>query len=160
MQHLGDEAGASQRGPHRFSCVTGAEPARVWSALTEACQTGKYLYGLAAYSTWKAEAPIHLEMADGCSLTGQVLHVEAPNRLSYVLQSGPGDPATYVTWHIRPCPSGSTITLQIDEIDSPCNEEVEDIWLPVLAALQETLANRRRTSATTTETRSLDATPE
>lgn len=153
MSDLGDDTRTSQRTCHRFSCFTRAEPTRVWSALTEASEIGTYLYGLAAHSTWQADAPIHLETADGCSLTGQVLHVQAPSRLSYTLQSGAHDPAVYLTWHIRASVAGSAITLQVDELDScPGDEEAEDIWLPVLAALQQTLANCTRTNGTTVKT--------
>ena len=153
MRDLGDDTRTSQRARHRFSCFTRADPTRVWSALTEASEIGTYLYGLAAYSTWQADAPIHLETADGCSLTGQVLHAQAPSRLSYTLQSGPHDPAVYLTWHIRASVAGSAITLQVDELDaSPDDEEAEDIWLPVLAALQEALANCMRTKDTTIKT--------
>jgi hypothetical protein len=39
---------------------------------------------------------------------------------------------------IRPGPGGCTNRLQIDEIDTADSpEEAEDIWLPVLEALQQ-----------------------
>jgi len=118
------------------------DPARAWSALTDRVETSRYLYGLAAHSTWQADAPIRFEGADGHSLTGQVLLVQRPARLSYVLQSGPHHPAVYLTWQIRPSPGGSIITLDVDEADASCDAEAEDIWLPVLAALQGALGTR------------------
>ena len=70
-------------------------------------------------------------------LTGRVLHAQCPERLSYVLQSGPDDLPTYLTWLIRPTPGGCTIRLEIDEVDNAdSREDAEDVWLPVLAALQ------------------------
>jgi hypothetical protein len=68
-------------------------------------------------------------------------HVRAcPERLSYVLQSGPYDPPTYLTWLIRPTPGGCTIRLEIDEVDNAdSRQDAEDVWLPVLAALQHLL---------------------
>jgi hypothetical protein len=46
----------------------------------------------------------------------------------------------YLTWLIRPGPGGCTIRLQIDEIDAAdSRDDAEDIWLPVLAALQDLL---------------------
>jgi uncharacterized protein YndB with AHSA1/START domain len=133
-------------GTQRFTCFTPAGPARVWAALTGADEISRYLYGLVAHSSWLTGAPIHCETngsqsADRSSLTGRVLHVQPLCRLSYLLQSGPEDPPVYLTWHIRPCPGGSTIGLQIDEVEfADSTEEAEDTWLPVLAALQALLA--------------------
>ena len=47
----------------------------------------------------------------------------------------------YLTWHVRPCPGGSTERLRVDEIEhADSDEEAENTWLPVLAALQALLA--------------------
>jgi uncharacterized protein YndB with AHSA1/START domain len=94
--------------------------------------------------------PIQFQMADQYPITGQVLHAQAPCRLSYVQQTGPGDPPVYLTWQIRPSPGGSTIWLQIDETEfADTDEEAENTWLPVLAALQELLAASTRTNPAT-----------
>jgi len=46
----------------------------------------------------------------------------------------------YLTWLLRPTPGGCTVRLQIDEVDTADSPEgAEDIWLPVLAALQHLL---------------------
>jgi hypothetical protein len=55
------------------------------------------------------------------------------------LHSGPADPPVYLTWLIRPNSGGCIIRLQIDADDSA--DEIEDTWLPVLAALQQFLAS-------------------
>jgi hypothetical protein len=69
-----------------------------------------------------------------------VLHAQRPERLSYALQSAPHDPPTYLTWLIRQAPGGCTIRLEIDEVDNAdSREDAEDVWLPVLAALQHLL---------------------
>jgi len=61
-------------------------------------------------------------------------------RLSYLLRSGPDDPPVYLTWLLRPTPGRCTVRLQIDEVDTADSPEgAEDIWLPVLAALQHLL---------------------
>src|SRR5690348_8836566 len=74
----------------------------------------------------------------GCPGIRPVLCVQRGERLSYVLQSAPADPPVYLTWMIRPGPGGCTIRLQIDEIDAADSlQEAEDIWLPVLEALQQ-----------------------
>jgi hypothetical protein len=49
-----------------------------------------------------------------------------------------------------PVPGGSTIWLQIDETEfADTDEEAENTWLPVLAALQELLAASTRTNPAT-----------
>ena len=43
----------------------------------------------------------------------------------------------YLTWLLRPAPGGCVVRLEVDEpdtADSP--QDAEDVWLPVLAALQ------------------------
>ena len=125
--------------PRAFACFSPADPARVWSALTDAAQTPAYLYGLAAHSTWTANAPIELRH-EGFVLCGRVVCSRPNERLSYLLQTDPDDPPVYLTWLIRPRRDGSTIRLEIDEVDfADGQEEAEDTWLPVLAALQTLL---------------------
>ena len=129
-------------GTHRFRCFAPVDPSRVWIALTDGQETGRYLHGLVADSSWCAGAPIHFRgappRADGQStLTGRVLCAQAHRQLSYFLRSGPKDPSTYLTWQIRSCPGGSTVYLQVDQAEcADTEEEAENTWLPVLAALQ------------------------
>jgi hypothetical protein len=128
-------------GTHRFRCFAPVDPSRVWLALTDGQKTSKYLYGLVADSSWTAGAPIHFRAArsqpEGQStLTGRVLCAQTHRRLSYFLRSGPNDPSTYFTWQIRSCPGGSTVHLQVDQAEcTDTEEEAENTWLPVLAAL-------------------------
>jgi uncharacterized protein YndB with AHSA1/START domain len=136
------EPGLSSRGvtfaAHTFAAWTRADPEVVWTALTDPGQTPEFLYGLAADSTWIPGAPIGFRCGEDVQVSGRVLCVRRNERLSYVLQSTPADPPVYLTWMIRPGPGGCTIRLQIDEIDTAdSREEAEDIWLPVLEALQQ-----------------------
>jgi activator of Hsp90 ATPase-like protein len=135
------EHGRQQRGvacaAHVFAAHVRAEPGLVWAALTDPGQTGAYLYGLAAHSTWVPGDPIEFRLAGRVEAIGRVLHARCHERLSYLLQAGPGDPPVYLTWLLRPAPGGCVIRLEIDEpdtADSP--QDAEDVWLPVLAALQ------------------------
>ncbi|MGO9660442.1 MAG: hypothetical protein ACLQVK_26320 [Acidimicrobiales bacterium] len=129
---------------HTFACFTTAAPDRVWAALTATGGKGGYLYGLVARSSWLPGDDIHFQTVT-CSpvtppLTGRVLHAQPPWRLSYFLQAGPEDPPVYLTWQVRSCPSGSTVQLRVDETGGAgTDEEAENAWLPVLAALQALL---------------------
>jgi len=125
---------------HTFAAYVRARRELAWTALTDADQTAAYLYGLAAHSTWIPGAPIGFCLGDRTELTGRVLHAQRPERLSYVLQSAPHDPPTYLTWLIRAAPGGCTSRLEIDEVDNAdSREDAEDVWLPFLAALQHLL---------------------
>ena len=128
-----DVAGAG----HVFAAHVRADPALVWTALTDPGQTAAYLYGLAAHSTWIPDAPIEFRRGDRVELIGTVVHARCRERLSYLLQAGPGDPAVYLTWRLRPAPGGCAVRLEIDEVDAAdSHQDAEDVWLPVLAALQ------------------------
>jgi uncharacterized protein YndB with AHSA1/START domain len=130
-------------GSHTFACHTAARPDQVWAALTDPDRTGRHLYGLAAHSTWEPDAPIILRHAGRPCLTGHVLCARPHERLSYVLQTAAGDPPVYVTWLIRPTGPGCTIRLVVDDPESADSaEDAEDVWLPVLAALQRQLDER------------------
>lgn len=135
-------------GMHSFRCFTPVDPSRVWTALTDGRETGRYLHGLVADSTWCPDAPIHFRTApiqSTCrsSLVGRVLCAQPHRRLSYLLSSGPEDPATYLTWQLRPCPGGSMVHLQVDRAEcADTDEEAENTWLPVLAGLQTLLSGQ------------------
>jgi hypothetical protein len=136
---------AAPIGARSYACFTGADRAKVWAVLIGADKTDGYLYGLVTRSSWQRGAPIQFQAGQFstavCSLMGRVLVVQPPCRLSYLLRAGPEDPPVYLTWHVRPCPGGSTVRLRVDEIEhADSDEEAENTWLPVLAALQALLA--------------------
>jgi uncharacterized protein YndB with AHSA1/START domain len=122
---------------HVFAAHVRADPGPVWTALTDPGQTAAYLYGLAAHSTWVPGDPIEFRLAGRVEAIGRVLHARCHERLSYLLQAGPGDPPVYLTWLLRPTAGGCVVRLEIDEPDTPDSpQDAEDVWLPVLAALQ------------------------
>ncbi len=122
---------------HVFAAHVRADPGRVWAALTDPGQTVVYFHGLAAHSTWVPGDPIEFRLGGRAEAIGRVLHVRCHERLSYLLQAGPNDPPVYLTWLLRPAPGGCTVRLQIDEVEHADSlQDAEDIWLPILAALQ------------------------
>src|SRR5664279_2114474 len=92
-------------GAYTFAAYARADPTHIWAALTDAERNGVVLYGLAAHSNWTPQAPIEFRRSDGTRVVGQGLCVQSPERLSYLVHAGPGDPPTYVTWLLSP-PSG------------------------------------------------------
>ena len=87
---------------HVFAAHLRADPGLVWAALTDPGQTAAYLYGLAAHSSWVPGDPIQFRLGGRAAAIGQVLHPRRQERLSYLLQAGPGDPPAYLTWLLRP----------------------------------------------------------
>ena len=147
---MGPQMNLMSSGTHRFRCFTPVETSSVWIALTDGQRTGSYLHGLVADSSWCVDAPIHFRAAplqpDSQSiLAGRVLCALPYRRLSYFLRSGPEDPCTYLTWQLRSCPGGSTVHLQLDRSEcADTEEEAENTWLPVFAALQTLLSRDER----------------
>jgi uncharacterized protein YndB with AHSA1/START domain len=128
---------------HVFAAYVRADPGLVWTALTDPGQSAAYLYGLAAHSTWVPGDRIEFRLDDRVELIGTVVHARCRERLSYLLQAGPDDPPVYLTWLLRPTAGGCAVRLEIDEVDAAdSRKDAEDVWLPVLAALQ-LLVNRR-----------------
>ena len=141
MPSPGADPRAIPAAPRQFAFFTPVAPATVWAALTATDQRPGYLYGWAACSSWEADAPVVFGTDDGYSLVGRVLHAEEPHRLSFVLQASADDPSVYLTWQLRPAVGGCAVRLQIDEFDDHVtdDDEIENIWLPVLASLQALL---------------------
>jgi hypothetical protein len=113
---------------HVFGAHVRADPGLVWTALTDPGQTAAYLYGLAAHSSWVPGDPIQFRLGGRAAAIGQVLHARRQERLSCLLQAGPGDPPAHLTWLLRPAPAGCTVRLEIDQVDHADS--------PVLAGLQ------------------------
>ena len=120
-----------------FSFTTCAQPEQVRCALTDGSVTGRYMYGLAAESGWKAGDPVSFATGRGPALTGEVLHA-SERRLSFTLD------AAYVTWELAPAEGGTLVILSVDE--PACGEagEAEAAWRPVLSALEAHLAEAHR----------------
>ena len=87
---------------HVFAAYVRADPGLVWAALTGPGQTAAYLYGLAAHSSWVPGDRIEFRLGGRAAAIGLVLYARRRERLSYLLQAGPGDPPVYLTWLLRP----------------------------------------------------------
>ena len=92
---------------HVFAAHVRADPGVIWTALTDPGQTAGYLYGLAAHSTWVPGEPIEFRLGGCAGAIGRVVHARCGERLSYLLQAGPGDPPVYLTWRLRPARAGA-----------------------------------------------------
>jgi uncharacterized protein YndB with AHSA1/START domain len=121
-----------------FAFFTDAMTVRVWRCLTDAELTRTYLEGMALQSDWVEGSAIFATFRGESTALGEVLCVQSHHRLSYVIQP-PAASAVYLTWHLRRRVEGCICTLQVDEADSSDPAELEDIWLPILAGLQQSV---------------------
>jgi uncharacterized protein YndB with AHSA1/START domain len=118
---------------HLFRLATDTDPDAVWATLTDEAASADYLYGATLSSTWEAGTPLELSRPSGPSVKGWVLFSAPPNRLAYTLEDDSGAIA-YLTWEVRPSPTGSVVRLSVDEFGDDTEEDAEDVWLPVLKA--------------------------
>jgi len=140
--HLDGATAFGSDGARTFAFFTSAGAFEVWSALTDHEQTTKYLYGMSLHSEWVPDAEIQVRVQDQVPLQGQVLCAWPHRRLSYFLHAPDASPV-YLTWLIRPHPSGAVCRLTIDEAEEGDGSvDLEDVWLPILDALQRHLASR------------------
>jgi uncharacterized protein YndB with AHSA1/START domain len=121
-----------------FSFFTSAASFSVWATLTDAAQIRQYLDGLALRSTWSPGSPIVAPFRERPTVMGEVLCAQLHHRLSYVIHP-PAATAVYLTWLLRDTDGGCVCTLQVDEAEATEPTEREDVWLPIVAALQRVL---------------------
>ncbi len=134
-----DDVVASQT----FRLLTPAPAEAVWSALTCPQRTTRYLH-MSLRSSWRPGAPVQFVAGDRQVSSGQVLCLLPPNQLSYSIEDDSGATA-YVTWLVRPVEAGCVVRLQVSETDcrGTTEDELEDVWLPVVEALRVVLAAER-----------------
>jgi uncharacterized protein YndB with AHSA1/START domain len=128
-----------------FRLLTCAPPAVVWGCLQCPTRSPRYLHGLAVETSWQPGTRVALT-GDGCVLSGEVLHVRAPELLSLTVEDDSGS-CTYLTWTLRAYDGGTIVRLRVEECDggSTSEDDLEDVWLPVLDSLGALL--REETSA-------------
>jgi uncharacterized protein YndB with AHSA1/START domain len=126
-----------------FELTASGCPDMVWPVLTAPESTRRFLFGISLEATWAPGSPITGWYDGAPAMQGEVLFFECPNRLSYVLASGPDHPEVYVTWEVEACGSGSLVRLSVDECGHSDRAQVEASWQPVVTALQGLLAAGR-----------------
>jgi uncharacterized protein YndB with AHSA1/START domain len=122
-----------------FRLRTAASPDRVWGVLTCPETAPMYLHGLTPRTCWTPGAPVEWSAA-GATIPGQVLHADPPYRLSLTVEDESGT-TTYLTWSVRAGEDGTVVRLDVEEADCgrSTEDELEDIWLPVLERLGDVL---------------------
>lgn len=123
-----------------FHLLSAATPTQVWGALTCPVLSPRYLHGLSAQGSWETDSEVLFTSAHGVELRGRVLWSEPPTRLSLTIEDS-GDACTYLTWELREACGGTVVRLRVEEsvAGATDEEELEEAWLPALAALEAVL---------------------
>jgi len=125
-----------------FQIAATGRPEQVWSMLTTPEETRRFLFGISLESTWVLGAPVTGWLGGAPVMWGEVLFAKRPQRLSYVLASGPGHPEVYATWEMAACDDGAMVTLSVCEADTDDGSQVEAAWRPVVTRLETLLSGR------------------
>jgi uncharacterized protein YndB with AHSA1/START domain len=124
-----------------FHLLTSASPGDVWKVLTCPVRSPRFLHGLAVSGTWTTGSTLALTSDHGLLLTGRVLFSQRPYKLSWTMEDECSGTCTYLTWELRPSQNGTVVRLRVEESDACATDEedLEDAWLPSLAALEDLL---------------------
>jgi hypothetical protein len=126
-------------GSELFRIITQASVQRVWETLTTTGEGVDYLYGLTIQSVWRAGSTVTAGLPAGPQLVGEVLQANRPRLLSYNLGDTAGEPSVYVTWEVDAGPDATIVRLYLDEVQPSSSADIEQAWLPVVAALEHRL---------------------
>jgi uncharacterized protein YndB with AHSA1/START domain len=128
----------STRTFHLLSC---APPDPVWAALTCPALSGRFLHGLQVDGSWEQGGGLRFTSEQGFELSGRVLWADPPYKLSLTIEDEGCDSCTYLTWELREGASGTVVRLTVQEgpAGPTDDEELEDVWLPTLKALEALL---------------------
>lgn len=126
-----------------FRLLTGASPSRVWAVLTCPATAPRYLHGLSPRTCFTPGAAVEWRSGESRPvIPGQVLRADPPYRLSLTVEDGSGT-CTYLTWQVRESDDGTVVRLDVEESDAVgcCENDLEDVWLPVLQRLGDVLSD-------------------
>ncbi len=117
-------------------------PEQVWDALTNPEMTRRYYYGTDILSDWKPGSRWTSESDGELYLEGELLEVDAPNRIVQTFHIASEEPAaseapSKVTWQLTSLGGGQTRVQMIHEDMGPATRKyVEGGWDHILAGLK------------------------
>ena len=128
-----------------FEIFIKATPERIWEAITDPVQRGKYSFGVQTHSDWAtgstytAGVPGVGEMAEGENLV-----VEPPRLLVQSFNALWSDDVkaqgtTRVTWEIEPVGDSCRLTVVHDQLPASANAELYGGWPMILSGLKTLL---------------------
>ena len=117
-------------------------PEQVWDALTNPEMTRRYYYGTDILSDWKPGSRWTSESDGKLYLEGELLEVDAPNRIVQTFHIASEEPAasetpSKVTWQLTSLGGGQTRVQMIHEdMAQATRDYVEGGWEHILAGLK------------------------
>jgi uncharacterized protein YndB with AHSA1/START domain len=127
---------------HEASVDIAGMPQQVWDALTNPEKTRRYYYGTDILSDWQRGSRWTSESGDELYLEGELLEVDAPNRIVQTFHIASQEPAaseppSRVTWQLTALDGGRTRLEMIHEDMGPSTRDyVEGGWEHILAGLK------------------------
>ena len=127
---------------HEASVDVNGTPEQVWDALTNPEKTRGYYYGTDILSDWQPGSRWTSESGDELYLEGELLEVDAPNRIVQTFHVAIEEPAasdapSRVTWQLTPLGGGQTRVQMIhEEMGQATRDYVEGGWEHILAGLK------------------------
>ena len=124
-----------------FHLLSASTPEEIWGALTCPVRSERFLHGMRVDGCWSTDGVLTFSSSHGFTLSGRVLFSAPPYTLSMTIEDEASGTCTYLTWSLRASEAGTIVRLRVDEPDAgpAAEEELEDVWLPALAALDAVL---------------------
>ena len=139
---------------HVYTVYIRATPERVWEGITNGEITREYFHDTTFVSALTPGATIDYRNPDGTvAVTGEVLEVEAPRRLSYSWRAMyhpdmANEPFSRVTWELTPMGEVTKLELTHDRFEpgSLTYASISQGWAPLLNSLKSLLETGRALS--------------
>ena len=129
-----------------FEIYIKTTPERLWEAITDGEQRGKYNFGMRVSSDWTPGSRYEMShpAAEGLLGEGENLEVDPPRRLvqSYKALWGEEvkrEATSRVTWEIEPVGESCRLTVTHDQLREGANSELYGGWPMVLSGLKTLL---------------------
>lgn len=128
-----------------FEVFIKTTPERLWEAITDPEQRGRYSFGVQTYSEWTAGSSYASRSTSGVDIAaGHNLEVDPPRLLVQSFEALWSDEVraqgtTRVTWEIEPVGTSCRLTVIHDQLPADANAELYGGWPMILSGLKTLL---------------------
>ncbi|MGY3484825.1 uncharacterized protein YndB with AHSA1/START domain [Bradyrhizobium sp. USDA 4011] len=124
---------------------------KLWHALTSSDFTERFWFGYRVTSDWKVGSPYHFTKDGRCSVQGEVLIAEPPNKLAYswdvVKEGAAREQVSLVTFEVEPHGGVVKLTVTHDDLGPKTLRDISGGWPMVIASLKSFLETGRELPA-------------
>jgi uncharacterized protein YndB with AHSA1/START domain/DNA-binding transcriptional ArsR family regulator len=133
-----------------FEIFIKTTPERLWEAITDPAQRGKYSFGVQTHSDWTPGSDYIARVPGGMDIAaGQNIEVNPPRLLVQTFDALWSEGVkiqgtTRVTWEIEPIGTSCRLTVIHDELPPDANAELYGGWPMILSGLKTLLETGER----------------